>query len=108
MAFSRLVLEIVSGPLDGHTVTLDQETVLGSKGDGPLVFPRDEELAAPHVRLQPDDDGWKLTTLAPNRITLVQRAGGQSQPVTLPVTLKVGDGLAAGRTWLIVVGTLPG
>ena len=56
MSASKLSLEILSGPLDGHVVTLSTKTVLSRCGEGALVFPFDTELGEPQAIFLPEGD----------------------------------------------------
>ena len=101
-----LMLEILSGPLDGTLIALEtgteaEWTRAGDSGT-PLAFPWDTELGAPQARLTFDaEEGrWYLEGLdAPHgtyRINREERLTGKK------VQLKGGDILKASNTWLLV------
>jgi hypothetical protein len=99
MSKEQLVLEILSGPLDGHEVTIEKETAWSKKGEGPLIFPWDKELGEPQARFFKDGDEWSLEvfqakhgTYCLNRQTNIGKA----------VKLRQRDMLKASQTWLMV------
>lgn len=96
----RLKLEILSGPLDGHVVTLQDETVWAAAGTGPLIFPWDNQLGKPQARFLTREDGWWLEGGDAPHATY--RLAGSREKVSCPVCLAPGDILRAGRTWLLV------
>jgi hypothetical protein len=95
-----LTLEILSGPRDGHTVTLEAETAWTRAGEGRLAFPWDEELGAPQARFRPGPAGWVLEGVASPHGTYRINAGERITDGTLD--LAAGDILKASDTWLVV------
>ena len=99
---SVLTLEILSGPLDGEKVKLQQATEWTRAGTGVLSFPWDEQLGAPQARLVPGPEGWTLAPLdAPQATSLINR----DQKVSEPVRLETGDVIRAGTSWLRVLAS---
>ena len=100
----RLMLEIMSGPLDGATITLetDAEWSRAGAGEVPLIFPWDTELGDPQARfiIDAEEGHWYLEGLdAPHgtyRVNREERLTGKK------VQLKGGDILKASNTWLLV------
>jgi hypothetical protein len=100
----RLVLEILSGPLDGATITLetDAEWNRAGAGEARLTFPWDTELGDPQARFTIDakEGRWYLEGLeAPHgtyRVNREERLTGKK------VQLKGGDIIKASQTWLLV------
>jgi hypothetical protein len=94
-----LILEIVSGPLDGTVLTLN-EAAEWTAGPGSLLsFPWDGHLAAPQARFAPAAGGWTLQGFdTPHGTYRVF----QDESVREPVPLKEGDLLRAGWTWILV------
>lgn len=100
MSANNLVLEILSGPLDGAPITLETEAEWSRTGETPLGFPWDAELGQPQARFTVEDDGWYLEGLdAPHgtyRVNREERVTGKK------VQLKGGDILKASQTWLLI------
>jgi len=100
MSANNLVLEVLSGPLDGVAITLETEAEWGRTGETPLSFPWDAELGQPQARFTVEDDGWYLEGLdalhGTYRINREERVTGEK------VKLKGGDILKASQTWLLI------
>lgn len=98
----KLVLEHLSGPLDGASFTLEAGAEWSRSGEGPLSFPWDATLGAPQARLTIEGTSWWLESLdtcdAPCQIGREQ----QLEDVRSKVQLKAGDILGASHTWLLV------
>ncbi len=95
----NLVLEILSGPLDGTTITLQGDTEWSCIGDGPLAFPWDEELGQPQARFTLDEEGWGLEGFdAPHGTYHIN----QGERIKDKVALEKGAILKASNTWLFV------
>ena len=97
MSQPKLILEILSGPLDGQVVTLAAETEWRKTGDGPLSFPWDAELGTPQAHFTLVEGTWLLAPVGGTRNT---RRNGE--PVKEKVLLAQGDWLKAADTWLLV------
>jgi hypothetical protein len=95
-----LTLEILSGPRDGHTVTLEAETAWARAGEGRLAFPWDDELGTPQARFVPGAEGWALEGVQSPHGTY--RANGGERITTETLQLDEGDVLKASDTWLLV------
>ncbi len=96
---SKLILEVLTGPLDGATRDLDAEAEWSRAGTGPLSFPWDAELGTPQAHFRPTQDGWSLEGVkAPHGTYRVNR----EERVTTPVPLAAGDILKASNTWPLV------
>jgi hypothetical protein len=93
-----LLVQVLSGPLDGYEVTLDRETLWGRQAEGPLAFPWDADLGDPQARILPRDGGWWLEPCAAPRATHCLR----QESVEGPLRLQRGDILTASHTWLRV------
>ena len=101
----RLVLEILSGPLDGALVTLETDAEWSRAGDGEarLTFPWDTELGDPQARfiVDAEEGHWYLEGLdAPHGTYRVNREERLDKKEK--VQLKSGDILKASNTWLLV------
>ncbi len=96
---SKLILEVLTGPLDGATRSLDAESEWSRAGIGPLSFPWDTELGTPQARFRPTQEGWSLEgSKAPHGTYRLNR----EERVTAPISLSAGDILKASNTWLLV------
>lgn len=100
MSSSKLVLECLNGPLDGHRIELEAETEWRRTGEGPLAFPWDAELGDPQARFTPQDNGWWIEGYQAPHGTY--RLTGEGEKVSQPVRLSDGDVLKASQTWLLV------
>lgn len=99
MSEGQLVLEILSGPLDGAITTLETEAKWSRAGDGPLAFPWDVELGEPQARFTAEEGGWWLEGLdAPHGTYRINR----EERIKEKVQLERGDILKASNTWLSV------
>lgn len=100
MSDHNLVLEVLSGPLDGALITLEAEAVWSCSGETPLSFPWDAELGQPQARFTVEDDSWYLEGLdAPHgtyRVNREERVTGKK------VQLEGGDIVKASQTWLLI------
>ncbi len=95
-----LVLEVLSGPLDGATITLTAGAELTCAGAGPLAFPWDDELGKPQARFVIAEAGWSLEGIkSPHGTYCINREKRIGEGV-LP--LAPGDLLKASATWLLV------
>ena len=92
-------LEVLSGPLDGHVVALEDETIWERVGKGPLTFPWDTELGMPQARLFPKGRGWWLESYPASHGTYFFNRGKRIEGKT---RLKTGDVLRAHKTWLLI------
>lgn len=99
MTTNKLTLELLNGPLDGHIITLEEETTWGTKGEGPLVFPWDAELGNPQARFFPEGDEWRLQGYSADHGTYRANRG---ERVEQAIRLEVRDVLKANDTWLLV------
>jgi hypothetical protein len=91
---------MLSGPLDGASVTLESDAEWSRAGEGPLAFPWDAELGTPQARFTVDEGRWRLEGLnAPHgtyRVNREERVTGKQ------VQLERGDILKASQTGLLV------
>ena len=99
---SKLELEILTGPLDGHIVLLDTETEWTRQVGSQLSFPWDEELGEPQARFSLIASGWQLERANAKRGTHVLR---QDVEESLPAVLVAGDIVKASNTWMCVKST---
>ena len=98
MSRPRLTLELVSGPLDGHQVVLENEAKWTKEGQGALAFPWDSELGSPQARFFLKGRTWRLEGYdAPHGTYL------DMERVKRKVQLGEGDLLKASQTWMLVV-----
>jgi hypothetical protein len=94
-----LMIEVLSGPLDGATITLEADAAWSRAGKGPLIFPWDIELGQPQAHFTVEEDGWWLEGLnAPHG---TYRLNGEER-IREKVRLKSGDILKASSTWLLI------
>lgn len=96
----KLVIEILSGPLDGLVIALHKEAEWTCAAGGPLAFPWDDELGEPQARFTVDESGWSLEGCkSPHgmyRINQQERIGKDK------IQLAEGDILKASSTWVLV------
>ena len=94
-----LILEVLSGPLDGAIIELVAETAWTKAPGSPLSFPWDEELGEPQATLTPETDGWILTTIRSPHNTYRLNT---KERLTDKIVLSGDDILKASQTWLLV------
>lgn len=94
-----LLLEVLSGPLDGAVLTLAADTEWSRAGSGPLAFPWDDELGTPQARFTLDEQGWGLEVCKARHGTYRVNEEGR---VKSRVELATEDILKASNTWLLV------
>jgi hypothetical protein len=99
MSENKLQLEILTGPLDGTIVALDSDAEWSCIGEGPLIFPWDEELGEPQALFSRGEDGWQLEAVPSPHGTYRLNQG---ERVDDKVVLEDGDILKASHTWLFV------
>lgn len=95
----KLEVEILSGPLDGHTITLENDTEWTRSVGSLLSFPWDEELGEPQARFVISEEGWQLESAKTKRGTHLLRPNTEDR---LPAILQIDDVLKASNTWLRV------
>lgn len=95
----KIRLEILSGPLDGHIVSLEKDTYLTRLPGDLLSFPWDEELGKPQSHFIVNESGWQLDPIRSKHNTIVLRSG---KKVLLPTKLQVGDIIKSCTTFLMV------
>jgi hypothetical protein len=100
MSKTTLALEVLSGPLDGHTIWITNEA-LWTQAEGSLLsFPWDSELNVPQARFYIEAESWWLEampetahgTYCANRVGRIEEK----------IQLQAGDLLKANETWLLV------
>ena len=96
----QLMLEILSGPLDGAAITLEAEAEWSRAGDGPLIFPWDDELGSPQARFTVDEQGWSLQCSKSPHGT--HRINKEERVTEARLQLAQGDLLKASHTWLLI------
>ncbi len=97
MSTPKLTLELLNGPLDGLSLTLEADTEWSSTGGGPLSFPWDEELGTPQARFQVETNRWSLAALPNKRSTR-----HNMERIEDKVPLEREDLLKASDTWLLI------
>ena len=95
-----LILEILSGPLDGATIALETDTEWSRTGETPLSFPWDTELGDPQARFTVEEGHWHLEGLDASHGTY--RVNREERLTGKKVQLEGGDLLKASNTWLVV------
>ncbi len=95
----KLVLEILSGPLDGQILTLESETAWGKKGEGPLIFPWDTELGNCQAKFFPKEGSWWIGNCSAFYSTYCLNRKGQ---IENSLQLKGDDLLQSCATLLLV------
>lgn len=99
MSNPKLSLEILSGPLDGHVMTLETETSWSKEGEEALSFPWDEELGVPQARIFPEGGRWWLKGYdAPHGTYCISRG----ERIEEKAQVEDGDMLKASGTWMLV------
>jgi hypothetical protein len=99
-ATAPLVLEILSGPLDGEKITLTTTAEWSREGNGLLSFPWDVKLGLPSGRFVPEPGGWSVE---PKDLFATISLITRDQKVTVAIRLVKGDILRAGTSWLRVL-----
>ena len=96
----RLVLEVLSGPLDGAAITLEAEVEWSRAGNGPVTFPWDGELGSPQGHFAVDEQGWGLQCVKSPHGTY--RVNREERVTEARIQLAEGDLLKASHTWLLI------
>ena len=97
MSDKKLTMEILAGPLDGYIVILEEETVWGAKGEGPLSFPWDAELGERQARFFAEEGHWWLESYPARHGTY-----RNMERVDTSVQLEEGDLVKASAVWMLV------
>lgn len=97
--YPPLIIEILSGPLDGATIEIHEASNWTGSGTGPLSFPWDAELGDPQARFVPGSDGWILECFEARHATY---RVNENQLVKGSIQLCSRDVLKANTTWLLV------
>lgn len=96
-----LTIEILTSPLDGHLITLEDEAIWGAHQAGPLAFPWDTELHERQARLFTQDGHWQVEGY-PARHGTYRLSENQQERVEASVQLETGDYLKASDIWLLI------
>lgn len=96
----KITIEIVSGPLEGHQVTLTQNTEWSRSRKGKLSFPWDRELGEPQARFLGDANDWTIEGVKSHHGTYCLNRQG---PIDGKLQLEKKDILKASDTWLFIV-----
>ena len=99
MGNTKLILEILSGPLDGHILALEDETAWGRTGEGPLIFPWDTELGNCQARFFLEEGNWWIGSCSEDHGTHCINRQGR---VDDRLQLEAGDLLRSCSTFLLV------
>lgn len=99
MSKGQLLLEILSGPLDGHKVILEKETNWSKSCEGPLIFPWDTELGEPQARFFKDGEEWCLEGFQAKHGTYCLN---RQEKIDKVIKLNKRDMLKASETWLMI------
>ena len=102
MSKKQLVLEILTGPLDGHLVMPKKETKLSKKGKGPLIFPWDTELGESQARFFREGDDWLIEGFKARHGTY-RYASGEPERIEGKARLEARNILRTCKTLLIVL-----
>lgn len=97
---NKLVLEVLSGPLDGALLEAQAGAEWTRAGEGPLAFPWDDELGEPQARFVLGEEGWQMEAFESPHGTY--RVNQQERITTGTLQLARGDILKASDTWLLV------
>jgi hypothetical protein len=95
----ELVLEILSGPLDGHVVILEGATEWTQAPNSKMAFPWDQELGEPQCRLIPEQNRWWIEPFRSAHHTYVLN---RDMRILEKTALQLGDILKASKTWLLI------
>lgn len=99
MTTPKLTIEILNGPCDGSEIILDAGAEWSKEGNGPLVFPWDEELGVPQAHVTLDEGGWWLEPVKSAHGTWRVNKGESPQD---KVQLAKDDIYKASGTWLLI------
>ena len=102
MSKPQLILEILTGPLDGRKVILSEETQWNKKCKGPLGFPWDAELGDPQARIFWEGGVWWIEAMTSPHPTERIKRNGPKECIAGRQRLEPGDLLKASETWLQV------
>lgn len=97
MATPTLKLEVLSGPLDGLEISLNEAADWSSGGDGWLSFPWDEELGTPQASFFVEEEKWWLAADKTRRSTRQNM-----EQIEGKAPLAKGDLLKAANSWLLI------
>ena len=93
-----LRLEVISGNASGHSLTVEDELVIGRLADGDGRLEEDPELSRHHARISRERDGrYAIEDLGSSNGTFVN-----GLQLTSPAVLVVGDSIELGGTTLVV------
>ncbi len=100
MSHPRIVLECLSGPLDGYQIILEDDTIWGKAGPEPMQFPWDTELEDNQARFLCEGGSWWLESShnrrhGTYRLTTKERIENR-------IRLDINDILKASDTYLLV------
>ena len=100
MSSAKLILEIISGPLDGFRVELEKEENWSCQGKSSLVFPWDLKLGSPQARIFPEAEAWWIEGHKAPHGTYIFNA---QHKVEEKIRLEEGEVLKASSTWIRVI-----
>lgn len=95
----KIIFEILAGPLDGHVITLENDTEWTRAVGSLLSFPWDDDLGQPQGRFLIEENQWMIEPFnSPHGTYFVNRETSLSERAVL----QEGDLLKASRTWIMV------
>lgn len=98
---SKLELEILTGPLDGHVISLATETEWTCEPGSLLSFPWDKGLGTPQATFALNDHKWILLPHNSPHNTYRLNLSSEGR-LNGNIILTEGDILKASQTWLWV------
>jgi hypothetical protein len=95
----KLDIEVLSGPLDGYQITLENDTEWTRSPGGLLAFPWDDELGQPQSRFVFEGDQWVVEPFSSPHGTYILN---QEKKISEKTAIQSGDLIKASRTWLMI------
>lgn len=95
----KIEIEVLSGPLDGHKIKLEEEVEWTRLAGGLLAFPWDDELGQPQSKFSIEEGKWLIEPISSLHGTYILNRDIKLSEKTF---LQKGDILKASRTWMMI------
>jgi hypothetical protein len=95
----KIIFEILAGPLDGHVITLENDTEWTRAVGSLLSFPWDDDLGQPQGRFLIEENQWMIEPFnSPHGTYIINREIKLSNKIGL----QKGDLIKASATWIMI------
>jgi len=95
----KLDIEVLTGPLDGHVITIEDKAEWTCLAGGLLAFPWDTELGQPQSWFMVEEEDWLIEPISSSHGTYIFN---REMKLSEKTVLQKGDILKASKTWIMI------